>query len=80
MEESTTQEDIQPITNQAHPPRLRIIGPRHPMLILAELRNLNILPYKRKPEALLTTANESPQTYQGAQKSRDQGKLQLIKS
>ncbi|MBW0545952.1 hypothetical protein O181_085667, partial [Austropuccinia psidii MF-1] len=57
--------------NQAHAPRLKIIGPRHPTLITADLNNLNILPYKRRPIALLTTSNDTPQTYCCALKSED---------
>ncbi|MBW0505653.1 hypothetical protein O181_045368 [Austropuccinia psidii MF-1] len=65
----TAQEVTDPIATQTQVPCIKIIGPRHPTLITAELNDLNILPYKRRPMALLTASNKTPQTYCGALKS-----------
>ncbi|MBW0533979.1 hypothetical protein O181_073694 [Austropuccinia psidii MF-1] len=65
----TAQEVTGPIATQIQVPRIKIIGPRHPTLITAELNDLNILPYKRRPMALLTASNKTPQTYCGALQS-----------
>ncbi|MBW0491925.1 hypothetical protein O181_031640 [Austropuccinia psidii MF-1] len=65
----TAQEVTDPIATQTQVPRIKIIGPRHPTLITAELNDLNILPYKRRPSALLSESNKTPQTYCGALKS-----------
>ncbi|MBW0535432.1 hypothetical protein O181_075147 [Austropuccinia psidii MF-1] len=48
------------------PLQIRIVGPRHPTLINSAVDNLNILPYKRRTTALLTIADEAPNTYIGA--------------
>ncbi|MBW0485992.1 hypothetical protein O181_025707 [Austropuccinia psidii MF-1] len=50
----------------APPLRLRIIGPQYPTLIISVVDNLNILPYKRRANALLTLVDEAPNTYRGA--------------
>ncbi|MBW0461706.1 hypothetical protein O181_001421 [Austropuccinia psidii MF-1] len=49
--------------------RIKITGPRHPTLINSEIREENILPYSRRPEALLTES--TPLTYNQALKSNN---------
>ncbi|MBW0495008.1 hypothetical protein O181_034723 [Austropuccinia psidii MF-1] len=49
-----------PSTNR----RIKVIGPRHPTLINSEIRGENILPYSRRPAALLTESD--PLTYNQA--------------
>ncbi|MBW0502777.1 hypothetical protein O181_042492 [Austropuccinia psidii MF-1] len=65
----TAQEVTNPVATQIQAPRIKIIGPWHPTLITSNLNDLNILPYKRQPAALLTTSDKTPQTYRGALKS-----------
>ncbi|MBW0525124.1 hypothetical protein O181_064839 [Austropuccinia psidii MF-1] len=67
----TVQEDNNTTSHAAQAPRLRIIGPQHPTLVTSDLDSLNILPYKRRPVALLTAVDDAPQTYQGALKAKE---------
>ncbi|MBW0537724.1 hypothetical protein O181_077439 [Austropuccinia psidii MF-1] len=47
------------------PRRLRVIGPRHPTLISSNLDTSNILPYSRRPKALISSSDNTPCTYKG---------------
>ncbi|MBW0523331.1 hypothetical protein O181_063046 [Austropuccinia psidii MF-1] len=69
--ELTAQEDNDTTSHTTQAPSLRIIGPRHPTLVTTELDSLNILPYKRRPIALLTAVDDAPQNYRGALKAKD---------
>ncbi|MBW0512781.1 hypothetical protein O181_052496 [Austropuccinia psidii MF-1] len=52
--------------------RIKIIGPRHPTLISSEIREENILPYPRRPKALMTSSNlNDPVSYRQAVKSEN---------
>ncbi|MBW0529554.1 hypothetical protein O181_069269 [Austropuccinia psidii MF-1] len=52
--------------------RIKIIGPRHPTLISSEIREENIIPYSRRPKALMTSSNLSnPVSYRQAVKSEN---------
>ncbi|MBW0523127.1 hypothetical protein O181_062842 [Austropuccinia psidii MF-1] len=51
------------------PRRIRVIGPRHPTLISCDLDSTNVLPYPRRPNALISSCSDTPRTYQGAIKS-----------
>ncbi|MBW0477382.1 hypothetical protein O181_017097 [Austropuccinia psidii MF-1] len=65
--------DIEERNNEALPtqqPRIKIIGLQNPMLIDLAVNNINILPYKRRRNALLTTVNEAPNMYSKAIKSK----------
>ncbi|MBW0519195.1 hypothetical protein O181_058910 [Austropuccinia psidii MF-1] len=46
--------------------RIRVIGPRHPTLISSNVNSNNILPYSRRPKALLSIHNETPRTFKQA--------------
>ncbi|MBW0461525.1 hypothetical protein O181_001240 [Austropuccinia psidii MF-1] len=54
--------ELAPVT----PARIKVIGPRHPTLISSDIDNLNILPYTRRADALLTLADATPRTYKEA--------------
>ncbi|MBW0516534.1 hypothetical protein O181_056249 [Austropuccinia psidii MF-1] len=67
-------QNIEGSNNEAPPaqqPQIKIIGPRHPTIISSQINDINILPYKRRTNALLTTVNEAPNTYSKAIKSKD---------
>ncbi|MBW0460659.1 hypothetical protein O181_000374 [Austropuccinia psidii MF-1] len=50
--------------------RIKIIGPRHPTLISSEIRAEHILPYPRRPKALMTSSNlGDPASYRQAIRS-----------
>ncbi|MBW0579665.1 hypothetical protein O181_119380, partial [Austropuccinia psidii MF-1] len=51
------------------PRRIRVIGPWHPTLISCDLDSTNVLPYPRRPNALISSCCDTPRTYQGAIKS-----------
>ncbi|MBW0473073.1 hypothetical protein O181_012788 [Austropuccinia psidii MF-1] len=46
--------------------RLRVIGPRHPMLISSNIDHSNILPYFRRAAALLSSGEVDPGTFKMA--------------
>ncbi|MBW0566761.1 hypothetical protein O181_106476 [Austropuccinia psidii MF-1] len=71
---TATIQDIEESNNEAlqtQQPRIKIIGPHNPMLISSEVNNINILPYKRRKNALLITINKAPNTYSKVIKSKD---------
>ncbi|MBW0539862.1 hypothetical protein O181_079577, partial [Austropuccinia psidii MF-1] len=73
-EQTVPTQNIEESNNEALPaqqPRIKIIGPRHPTIISSQINNINILPYKRRTNALLTTINEALNTYSKAIKSKD---------
>ncbi|MBW0530766.1 hypothetical protein O181_070481 [Austropuccinia psidii MF-1] len=52
--------------------RIKIIGPRHPTLISSEIWEENILPYPRRPKALMTSSRlRDPVSYRQAIRSRN---------
>ncbi|MBW0504601.1 hypothetical protein O181_044316 [Austropuccinia psidii MF-1] len=67
----TAQEGDHTTSSSTKAPRLRINGPRHPTPVMSDLDSLNVLPYKRRPIALLTAADNAPQTYQSALVAKD---------
>ncbi|MBW0491806.1 hypothetical protein O181_031521 [Austropuccinia psidii MF-1] len=48
------------------PGRIKVIGLWHPTLISSEIENQNILPFSRRPKVLLTTSDDTPQTFKNA--------------
>ncbi|MBW0535199.1 hypothetical protein O181_074914, partial [Austropuccinia psidii MF-1] len=50
----------------ACPSRIKVIGPRHPTLISSDVNSHNILPYSRRPKALLSIHDETPRTFKQA--------------
>ncbi|MBW0499248.1 hypothetical protein O181_038963 [Austropuccinia psidii MF-1] len=46
--------------------RIRVIGPRHPTLVNSNIDNLNILPYSRRANILLTSLDTTPRTFKAA--------------
>ncbi|MBW0535083.1 hypothetical protein O181_074798 [Austropuccinia psidii MF-1] len=56
------------------PRRLKVIGPRHPTLITSDLDTSNILPYSRRPKALISFSDNTPRTYKSAINSVDREK------
>ncbi|MBW0509573.1 hypothetical protein O181_049288 [Austropuccinia psidii MF-1] len=48
------------------PIRIKVIGPRHPTLVSSAINPDNILPYPRRAGALLTTLDNTPNTYSKA--------------
>ncbi|MBW0537361.1 hypothetical protein O181_077076, partial [Austropuccinia psidii MF-1] len=54
-----------------HRSRIKVIGPRHPTLITADITPANILPYSRRAGALVTIAPDAPQTYKKAVEGSD---------
>ncbi|MBW0536379.1 hypothetical protein O181_076094 [Austropuccinia psidii MF-1] len=55
-------------TTTAIQPRIRVIGPRHPTLILGDINKENILTYPRRPRTLLTKTINVPKTFRSALK------------
>ncbi|MBW0579798.1 hypothetical protein O181_119513, partial [Austropuccinia psidii MF-1] len=51
--------------------RIRVIGPRHPTLISSNINPENVLPYTRRPLALVTSNTSTPRTFNGALNSPD---------
>ncbi|MBW0541178.1 hypothetical protein O181_080893 [Austropuccinia psidii MF-1] len=52
--------------SQAHPisaSRIKVIGPQHPTIISSDVESFNILPYNRRPRALLSAHNDAPRTF-----------------
>ncbi|MBW0541403.1 hypothetical protein O181_081118, partial [Austropuccinia psidii MF-1] len=60
-------EDSDPISSS----RIKVIGPRHPTLIVGDVNSSNILPYQRRPKTLLTSISKAPRTFNQAVKSLD---------
>ncbi|MBW0565721.1 hypothetical protein O181_105436, partial [Austropuccinia psidii MF-1] len=48
------------------PTRIKVIGPCHPTLICSNIDQKKILSHSRQAEALLTAADEAPQTFKAA--------------
>ncbi|MBW0499101.1 hypothetical protein O181_038816, partial [Austropuccinia psidii MF-1] len=46
--------------------RIKVIGPCHPTLISSDVNSHNILPYSRRPKALLSIHDETPRTFKQA--------------
>ncbi|MBW0505351.1 hypothetical protein O181_045066 [Austropuccinia psidii MF-1] len=61
----------QQLNSSNRPPRLKVIGPRHPTLITSSVDPLHILPYTRRPKSYLTVSEETPKTYYGALRSEN---------
>ncbi|MBW0535815.1 hypothetical protein O181_075530 [Austropuccinia psidii MF-1] len=64
-------DEILPVNETTSPPltrasRIKIIGPRHPTLICSDIDQQNILSHSRRAGALLTAADETPQTFKAA--------------
>ncbi|MBW0465717.1 hypothetical protein O181_005432 [Austropuccinia psidii MF-1] len=55
----------------AQPRRLKVIGPQHSTLISSNVDASNILPYSRRPKALISLTDNTPCTYKGAINSVD---------
>ncbi|MBW0527614.1 hypothetical protein O181_067329 [Austropuccinia psidii MF-1] len=53
------------------PPRLRVIGPRHPTLVSCDIDQSNILPFPRRPETFFSSACTTPRTFKEAISSPD---------
>ncbi|MBW0471574.1 hypothetical protein O181_011289 [Austropuccinia psidii MF-1] len=51
--------------------RIRVIGTCHPTLVSSDINSLNILPYNRRADALLTLTNFAPCTYKEALNAPD---------
>ncbi|MBW0465784.1 hypothetical protein O181_005499 [Austropuccinia psidii MF-1] len=51
--------------------QIRVIRPRHPTLVLCDLNPENILPYTRRPLALLTSNSMVPKTFKRVLSSPD---------
>ncbi|MBW0462000.1 hypothetical protein O181_001715 [Austropuccinia psidii MF-1] len=54
-----------------HQPRIKVIGPRDPTLISSNIDQLNLLPFPRTGNALITNTLTIPSTYKSALKSED---------
>ncbi|MBW0545360.1 hypothetical protein O181_085075 [Austropuccinia psidii MF-1] len=53
--------------SQVQPPVcIKVIGPCHPTLVCSDIDQKNILSYSRQAGALLTAADETPQTFKAA--------------
>ncbi|MBW0500846.1 hypothetical protein O181_040561 [Austropuccinia psidii MF-1] len=63
--------DLESKTSTGTQSKIRVIGPRHPTLITSEIDNLNILPYSRRANALVTGSGISPCTFNAAISSID---------
>ncbi|MBW0517135.1 hypothetical protein O181_056850 [Austropuccinia psidii MF-1] len=46
--------------------RIKVIGPGHPTIISSDIDSFNILPYNRRPRALLSAHNDAPRTFKQA--------------
>ncbi|MBW0466412.1 hypothetical protein O181_006127 [Austropuccinia psidii MF-1] len=53
------------------PPRLQVIGPRHPTLVSCDIDQSNILPFPRRPETFFSSACTTPRTFKEATSSPD---------
>ncbi|MBW0561044.1 hypothetical protein O181_100759 [Austropuccinia psidii MF-1] len=63
-------EDNEAVDNERR--RIKVTGPRHPTLISSEIREENILPYPRRPKALMTSSDlNNPASYRQAIRSRN---------
>ncbi|MBW0479361.1 hypothetical protein O181_019076 [Austropuccinia psidii MF-1] len=63
---SENEESLAEESPSGPPRRIKVIGPRHPTLISCELDGSNVLPYSRRPKALISSVDDTPRTYQGA--------------
>ncbi|MBW0500217.1 hypothetical protein O181_039932 [Austropuccinia psidii MF-1] len=54
-----------------NPWRIRVIGPQHPTLIRGDVDKANILPFSRRPRALISMENGDPLSYSKAVSGRD---------
>ncbi|MBW0492551.1 hypothetical protein O181_032266 [Austropuccinia psidii MF-1] len=58
---------LSPIGDQVRLPiHTKVIVPHHPTLICSDINQQNILPYSRRAGALLSAADETPQTFKAA--------------
>ncbi|MBW0479725.1 hypothetical protein O181_019440 [Austropuccinia psidii MF-1] len=56
-------------TAPATAPCIEVIGPRHHTLVSSEIKNLNILPYPMRADALLSLADTTPCSFKGSLQS-----------
>ncbi|MBW0463242.1 hypothetical protein O181_002957 [Austropuccinia psidii MF-1] len=66
--------DLESKASPATQSKIRVIGLHHPTLITSEINNLNILPYSRRENALVTCAGILPCTFNAAISSMDKDK------
>ncbi|MBW0468571.1 hypothetical protein O181_008286 [Austropuccinia psidii MF-1] len=59
-------QSLESVTAPATTSRIKVIGPEHPTLVSSDIDNLNILPYPRRADALLPSAEVTPWTFKGA--------------
>ncbi|MBW0534400.1 hypothetical protein O181_074115 [Austropuccinia psidii MF-1] len=53
-------------SNPINTSRIKVIGPRHPTLIVGDVASRNILPYQRRPKTLVTSISKTSRTYNQA--------------
>ncbi|MBW0567350.1 hypothetical protein O181_107065 [Austropuccinia psidii MF-1] len=62
-------QSLESVTAPATTSCIKVIGPRHPTLVLSDIDNLNILPYPRREDSLLSLAEVTPRPFKGALQS-----------
>ncbi|MBW0564752.1 hypothetical protein O181_104467 [Austropuccinia psidii MF-1] len=68
--EQDLEDDEETVDNERQ--RIKVTGPRHPTLISSAIQEENILPYPRRPKALMTSSDlNNPASYRQAIRSRN---------